>query len=351
MKCDQQRPFGATLFLLFLVAFGGLSINPVAAQAPSLRPQVIASGLEHPWAVAFIGGGQMLVTERPGRLRLITPEGRVSQPLAGLPEIDANRQGGLLDLITDRDFARNRMLYFCFAEPAAQGSGNSTALASARLSDNASALEKVTVIFRQQPKVISQAHFGCRIVEANDGTLFLTLGDRYSRMADAQTLDNHHGKVIRIHKDGRVPADNPFVNQAGARPEIWSYGHRNSQGAALGPDGHLWTHEHGPQGGDELNRPAAGKNYGWPVITYGKDYGDWRRPERKKRDGATAAFLGALDCTLGDGIRPQRALWQKLARQPAARLAEIRLSGATGNRRPACRTGRKTTAKNWARDS
>ena len=273
MKHDQQRPFGATLFLLFLVAFGGLSINPVAAQAPNLRPQVIASGLEHPWAVAFIGGGQMLVTERPGRLRLITPEGRVSAPLAGLPEIDANRQGGLLDLITDRDFARNRMLYFCFAEPAAQGSGNSTALASARLSDNASALEKVTVIFRQQPKVISQAHFGCRIVEANDGTLFLTLGDRYSRMADAQTLDNHHGKVIRIHKDGRVPADNPFVNQAGARPEIWSYGHRNSQGAALGPDGQLWTHEHGPQGGDELNRPAAGKNYGWPVITYGKDYG------------------------------------------------------------------------------
>ena len=133
MKCDQQRPFGATLFLLFLVAFGGLSINPVAAQAPNLRPQVVASGLEHPWAVAFIGGGQMLVTERPGRLRLITPEGRISTPLAGLPEIDANRQGGLLDLITDRDFARNRMLYFCFAEPAAQGSGNSTALASARL--------------------------------------------------------------------------------------------------------------------------------------------------------------------------------------------------------------------------
>ena len=164
MKCDQQRPFGVTLFLIVLVALGGISTNPVAAQAPNVRPQMIAKGLEHPWAVAFIGSGQMLVTERPGRLRLITPEGRVSAPLAGLPEIEAKRQGGLLDLITDRDFARNRMLYFCFAEPAAQGTGNSTALASGRLSDDASALEKVTVIFRQQPKVVSQAHFGCRIV-------------------------------------------------------------------------------------------------------------------------------------------------------------------------------------------
>jgi len=246
-----------------------------AAEVPPVRPQIIASGLEHPWAVAFIDGGQMLVSERPGRLRVIAADGRISPALTGVPVVDAAGQGGLLDVITDRDFSRNRTIYFCFAEPAAQGAGNSTALASARLAEDASRLEKVTVIFRQQPKVSSRAHFGCRIVEASDGTLFLTLGERFNRMAEAQTLDNHHGKVVRIGKDGSVPPDNPFVAQAGARPEIWSYGHRNSQGATLGPDGQLWMHEHGPKGGDEINRPQAGKNYGWPVITYGKDYSGW----------------------------------------------------------------------------
>jgi len=192
-----------------------------------------------------------------------------------VPAVDAAGQGGLLNVITDRDFVRNRTIYFCYAEPAAQGGGNSTALASARLAEDAAKLENVTVIFRQQPKVSSRAHFGCRIVEANDGTLFLTLGERYARMAEAQTLDNHHGKIVRVRKDGSVPPDNPFAAHAGARPEIWSYGHRNSQGAALGPDGQLWTHEHGAKGGDEINRPQAGKNYGWPVITYGKDYSGW----------------------------------------------------------------------------
>jgi len=252
-----------------------LAALSAAAEVPPVRPQVIASGLEHPWAVAFIDGGQMLVSERPGRLRVIAADGRISPALTGVPVVDAAGQGGLLDVITDRDFARNRTIYFCFAEPTAQGAGNSTALASARLSEDASRLEKVSVIFRQQPKVSSRAHFGCRIVEAKDGTLFLTLGERYARMAEAQTLDNHHGKVVRIGKDGSVPPDNPFVAQAGALPEIWSYGHRNSQGATLGPDGQLWMHEHGPKGGDEINRPQAGKNYGWPVITYGKDYSGW----------------------------------------------------------------------------
>ena len=251
----------------------------VAGLVPSMpvqavpRAEVVASGLEHPWAVAFIDGGRMLVTERPGRLRLVSANGQLGKPLAGLPRIDAAGQGGLLDLVTDRDFARNRTLYFCYAEPAASGYGNSTALASARLADDASRLEQVKVLFSQQPKFASRAHFGCRIVEAADGTLFLTLGDRFQRMADAQTLDNHHGKVVRVRKDGGIPPDNPFIGRAGARPEIWSLGHRNSQGAALGPDGRLWTHEHGPQGGDELNRPEAGKNYGWPVITYGENYG------------------------------------------------------------------------------
>jgi glucose/arabinose dehydrogenase len=240
-------------------------------QTPAPRIEVVASGLQNPWGVAFIDGGRFLVTERPGRLRVVAPDGRLSEPLAGLPPVDAGGQGGLLDVITDRDFARNRSVYFCYAEPG-EG-GNSTALASARLSADATRLEAVKVIFSQQPKFSSRAHFGCRIVEAVDGKLFLTLGDRFSRKEDAQTLDNHHGKVVRINKDGSVPPDNPFVGRSGALPEIWSLGHRNLQGAALGPDGRLWTSEHGPQGGDEINRPEAGKNYGWPVITYGENYG------------------------------------------------------------------------------
>ena len=257
------------LALLMFALLGTLAHG----QTPAPRVEVVASGLQNPWGVAFIDGGRFLVTERPGRLRVVAPDGRLSEPLAGLPPVDAGGQGGLLDVITDRDFARNRTVYFCYAEPAARGSGNSTALASARLSADATRLEAVKVVFSQQPKFSSRAHFGCRIVEAADGTLFLTLGDRFSRKEDAQTLDNHHGKVVRINKDGSVPPDNPFVGRSGALPEIWSLGHRNLQGAALGPDGRLWTSEHGPQGGDEINRPEAGKNYGWPVITYGENYG------------------------------------------------------------------------------
>ncbi len=256
-----------TIWLAILTAL------PLAAHGGEPRVEVVASGLDHPWGLAFIGDGKFLVSERPGRLRVITADGKVGAPVDGLPAIEVTGQGGLLDVVADRDFARNRTIYFCYAEPAAQGSGNSTALASAHLSDDARRLEKVTTIFRQTPKVSSRLHFGCRIVEADDGKLFLTLGERGSRMADAQKLDNHHGKIVRIGKDGAVPADNPFVGRPGARPEIWSYGHRNSQGATLGPDGRLWMHEHGPQGGDEINRPEPGKNYGWPVITYGENYG------------------------------------------------------------------------------
>jgi glucose/arabinose dehydrogenase len=242
--------------------------------AAPFHAETVADGLDHPWAVAFIGNGRMLVTERPGRLRLVAPDGKLGAPIAGLPKIDAGGQGGLLDLVTDSDFARNRLLYFCFSEPAANGSGNSTALASARLSNDASRLERVKILFSQRPKVDSNMHFGCRIVEHGDGSLFLAMGERFKRMQDAQKLDNHLGKVIRVNKDGSVPADNPFAKgQQGALPEIWSYGHRNPQGATLGPDGKVWMNEHGPQGGDEINRPEAGKNYGWPVITYGENYG------------------------------------------------------------------------------
>lgn len=265
-------PFTAPL--LTLLAAVGMQLAPaVHAQTTAVTTELVARGLHNPWAVAFIGEGRMLVTERPGRMRVIGADGRVGEPLKGVPDVDAVGQGGLLDLVTDRDFARNRTVHFCYAEPGAMGMRNSTALASARLSADARSLENVKVIFSQQPKVSSRLHFGCRIAQAEDGSLFLALGDRFQRMADAQTLDNHHGKVVRVRPDGRAHPDNPFIGRAGALPEIWSLGHRNVQGAALGPDGRLWTIEHGPQGGDELNRTDAGKNYGWPVITYGENYG------------------------------------------------------------------------------
>ncbi|WP_460563247.1 PQQ-dependent sugar dehydrogenase [Hydrogenophaga aquatica] len=252
----------------------GLAVVAQAQTVPSaVRAEVVARGLEHPWALAFVDGGRMLVTERPGRMRLIEPDGRVGPPIEGVPRVDAVGQGGLLDVVADSEFARNRRIYFCFAEPAASGSGNSTALATARLSDDGRRLEQVRVIFSQVPKVASRLHFGCRIVEAPDGNLFLALGERFQRMRDAQTLDNHHGKVVRLRKDGSSPADNPLARRSGAMPEIWSWGHRNPQAATWGPDGRLWVIEHGPQGGDEINRPEAGKNYGWPVITYGENYG------------------------------------------------------------------------------
>lgn len=242
---------------------------PAAAQ--SVRPETVAGGLENPWAVAFLPQGRFLVTERPGRMRVVEADGRTGPALGGVPAVAAGGQGGLLDVVLDSAFERNRTLYFCFSE--AGGGGNSTALARAQLAEDRSRLEHVRVIFSQKPKVSSRLHFGCRIVEARDGTLFLTLGERFSRRDDAQTLDNHHGKVVRIHKDGTAPRDNPFSGRAGALPEIWSYGHRNGQGATLAPDGTFWMHEHGPQGGDEINVPQAGRNYGWPVISFGENYG------------------------------------------------------------------------------
>ena len=275
------------LFLVPMVM--AASLAGAHARATPVRPEIVAAGLQNPWALAFLPEGRFLVTERPGRLRVVGRDGKLGAPVTGLPEIAAGGQGGLLDVLLDSDFARNRRLYFCFSEPAASGggSGNSTALARATLSADNTRLDKVEVIFSQKPKVASSAHFGCRIVESRapglngrpDGKLFLALGERFSRKEDAQTLDNHHGKVVRINKDGSVPRDNPFVNMPGALPEIWSYGHRNPQGATLTPEGVLWLQEHGPQGGDEINLPRAGANYGWPVITYGENYGGGKMGE------------------------------------------------------------------------
>jgi len=255
------------------------------AVAAGVRVEVVASGLAHPWALAFLPDGRYLVTERPGRLRVVESDGRVGPPVAGVPRVDAVGQGGLLDLVLDSAFASNRTLYFCYAEPGPDGEGNATALARAVLAPDATRLQDVQVIFRQRPRYEGRLHFGCRIVEAPDGTLFLTLGERYHRMADAQTLDNHLGKVVRIHKDGSVPPDNPLLDRAGTLPEIWSWGHRNPQGAAWGPDGRLWIHEHGPQGGDEINRPERGDNHGWPVVTFGEQYGGGRIGEGTSKPG------------------------------------------------------------------
>ena len=264
--------FPSTTAPFVLAGLLALAAAPSVAQSqPSPKAQTVASGLQNPWAVAFLPDGRFLVTERPGRLRVVNADGQVQPAVQGLPEVAAGGQGGLLDVITDSAFASNRTIYFCFSEPG-KGTTNSTALARARLSQDAKRLEDVKVIFSQQPKFSSTAHFGCRIVERPDGTLFLTLGDRFSRRDDAQTLDNHHGKVVRVGKDGAIPKDNPFVGKAGALPEIWSYGHRNSQGATLAPDGSLWTHEHGARGGDEINRPQAGKNHGWPQVSFGVNY-------------------------------------------------------------------------------
>lgn len=231
----------------------------------------VARGLENPWSLAFLPDGRMLVTERPGRMRLVSPSGELSAPLAGLPAVHASGQGGLLDVVLSPGFATDRLIYFSFAQPTAGGAR--TAVARARLDADALRLQDLRVIFAQKDDPPGGHHFGSRLVFARDGTLFVTLGERFNHRDRAQDLDSHLGKVVRINPDGSVPADNPFVGRAGALPEIWSYGHRNVQGAALHPQtGALWAHEHGPQGGDELNILLPGRNYGWPQITFGREY-------------------------------------------------------------------------------
>ena len=256
-----------------------LAASTAAASAETFRTDsyavdvsTVVSGLEHPWSLAFLPDGAMLVTERPGRLRLVVDRTLVDAPVSGVPAVYASGQGGLLDVVPSPDFADTGLIFLSYAEPGEGGAG--TAVARARLvREGASArLEDVEVIFRQQPKTSTSHHFGSRLVFGPDGTLFVTLGERGQRPL-AQDLSTHYGKVVRIAPDGSVPADNPFVNKDGALPEIWSYGHRNPQGAARHPEtGEIWTVEHGARGGDEVNIPKAGRNYGWPVISYGRHY-------------------------------------------------------------------------------
>ncbi|THT97476.1 PQQ-dependent sugar dehydrogenase [Lampropedia puyangensis] len=231
----------------------------------------MAYGLRHPWAVAFLPSGDFLVTEQEGSMRIVDTQGRVGPPLTGVPAVDYAGQGGLLDVALDRDFLANRRLYFCYAQSDAGsgGSRSTTALASATLNERQDRLEHVQVLFHQSPSVRSNQHFGCRIAQAQDGSLFLTLGDRFIARDQAQRTSNHLGSIVRLQPNGSASPDNPFVDKRGGLPETWSWGHRNPLGAVITPDGELWTHEAGAQGGDEFNHIRGGANYGWPVVSYG----------------------------------------------------------------------------------
>ena len=251
-----------------------------------VRAETVAANLEHPWGMAFLPDGRMLVTERPGRLRVVTPTGTLSPALTGVPAVAASGQGGLLDVALDPQFVTNRWVYISYAEPGDGGNVAGTAVARGKLNAAATGLDETTVIYRQAPKVSGGSHFGSRLVFARDGSLFITQGDRGSQRNRVQDLSTGFGKIVRITPDGTVPSDNPFVGQGSAQPTTWSYGHRNPQGAALHPEtGQLWTIEHGARGGDELNHPEAGKNYGWPVITYGVDYSGRRIGEGAVKAG------------------------------------------------------------------
>ena len=270
----------------FLIATTSRGANTsFASSAGQLEVQTIASGLVNPWALAFLADGRMLVTERPGRMRIVSSDGQLSPALKGVPDVWATGQGGLLDVVTDRAFKQNNTIYFCFSERTA--GGGRTAVARAKLVDgDAPRLDDVKVIFRQQGPLSSGNHYGCRIAQARDGNLFVTLGEHFSHRDEAQNLGNHLGKLIRITPDGTAPNDNPFVGRDGARPEIWSYGHRNEQGLAINPaSGEVWEIEHGPRGGDEVNIIGKGKNYGWPVIGYGIDYNGTKIHASTTKDG------------------------------------------------------------------
>ena len=261
----------------------GLSAVPHAtAQAPvqraahhDYRVVTVVEGLVHPWSIAFLPNGDMLITERPGRLRIVRSGRLLPDPVAGVPAVHAEGQGGLLDVVPHPDFARNRLLYLSYSKPVGDGSAATTAVVRGRFENDR--LTGVQEIFEAVSR--GRGHYGSRLAFDGNGYVFITVGERQAPARGdlaahpAQDLSNHHGTVIRLHEDGRVPADNPFVDSAGARPEIWSYGHRNAQGLAIHPaTGDVWITEHGPQGGDELNLILPGRNYGWPVIGYGVNY-------------------------------------------------------------------------------
>ncbi|NTZ95397.1 PQQ-dependent sugar dehydrogenase [Pseudomonas koreensis] len=283
----------ATLCAGALISVPAFAAPPKELQSEqgALEVTTITQGLEHPWALAFLPDRQgMLVTERPGNLRVITADGKRSEPVSGVPKVWAKGQGGLLDVVLSPDFKQDRLVYLSYAEGGGAGDKAGTAVGRGRLSDDLKTISDFKVIFRQEPKLSTGNHFGSRLVFDRDGYLFITLGENNDRPT-AQDLDKLQGKVVRIFPDGKVPDDNPFVGQSGVRPEIWSYGHRNPQGAALNPwNGTLWENEHGPRGGDEVNIIERGKNYGWPLATHGVNYSLQPIPEAKGK-----SVEGAVD--------------------------------------------------------
>ena len=331
------------LALVVLLAPAHPRAQTFPSSAGPLAVTTFARGLSYPWSLAFLPDGRMLVTERPGRMRIVGRDGRLSPPLAGVPRVHAGGQAGLLDVRLDNDYATNHVIYFCYSAD----SGGAAAVARATLADGATPrLDDVKTIFTQQGPGGGN-NVGCRIVQAPDGNLFVTLGDHFGPRDQAQNLANHIGKIIRIRPDGQVPADNPFVHQAGARPEIWAYGVRNPQGLAVDPvTGKLWEHEHGPQGGDEVNIIEKGKNYGWPVIGYGVDYGGAKNSceHPEGRDGAAVVVLGAVDRALRHGVLHRRPR-SGVEGQPVRRRAPRRDAGAARARRRQDRQGGTAAAR------
>lgn len=279
---------GFGLGCLATAAACAAQVQAAPASPPSARAEVkeIAKNLHNPWAMAFLPGDQgILITEKSGALRLLDRGGKLSEPIQGVPKVFARSQGGLLDVALPPDFNDTRRVYLTYAEEGDDGRAG-TAAGYGVLSQDLRQLRDFKVIFRQMPKLSSGHHFGSRLVFDRQGHLFIALGENNQRPT-SQDLDKHQGKIVRLFPDGRVPQDNPFVGRDGARPEIWSYGHRNQQGAAFNPwTGQLWTHEHGPRGGDEVNIPQAGKNYGWPTATYGVNYSGFAIPEAKGQEVA-----------------------------------------------------------------
>ena len=282
-----------------LCAAGGLVLNacgpgespPEAPTEPSLsyRIETVAEGLEHPWSIAFLPSGDMLVTERPGRLRVVTPEGRVSDPIPGVPEVYNESQAGLFDIVLAPDYGETGEVYLAYA--AGDADANATAVWRARF--DGERLEAGEQIFLAEPFKDTNAHFGGRIVFLPDGTFLLTIGEGFEYREQAQVLANHLGTTVRLNRDGSAPADNPFVDTEGALPEIFSYGHRNAQGMVHDAEtGRIWQHEHGPQGGDELNLIEPGANYGWPIATAGIDYSGARISPFESHEGFTAPVTG-----------------------------------------------------------
>lgn len=278
----------ATLFAaLYALAASALSKASFGAENRPYRAVTVAEGLEHPWGMAFLPDGAMLVTERPGRLRIVGPDGKVSAPVAGVPKVAAVGQGGLLDVALHPKFSENGLVYLSYAEPGEGGQG--TAAARGRLEGNA--LKDVEVIFRQKPKLSGGVHFGSRLAFAPDGMLYISLGER-GRKERAQNRRNHQGTIVRVNDDGSIPKDNPFVNSADALPEIYTWGNRNVQGMALNPwTGVVWAQEHGPKGGDEVNILKSGANYGWPLVTFGIDYDGSIISDKTHMDGVEPPLL------------------------------------------------------------